>query len=90
MIVVVLKQEGTVLRLRQRLNMEVRISVSSLAHALRACSGLLSGPAGLRGLILLRTLFTWADDKTGGSEEGLMVQVSVSLLSVLGQFGQEL
>ena len=45
--VVVLKQEGTVLWLRERLKMDVSISASALAHALRARPRMLSGLAGV-------------------------------------------
>lgn len=58
-VVVVLKHGGSTLRLRERLKIEVTTSGSSLAHALRACTG-----------ILLRALCTWPDDAVGEGEEG--------------------
>lgn len=48
-----LKQVGTTLWLRERLNMEVRTIASSLAQALMAHPGMLPGPPALQGLILL-------------------------------------
>lgn len=78
----VLKQGGTLLRLREGLKMEVRTSASLLTNALRARPGMLSGPAALRGLIFLRTLCTWSDDMVGEGEGG-SVPVSVCRLSVL-------
>lgn len=65
--VVVLKQSGTILRLRERLKMEVRTSASLLAHALGAQPSMLSGPAALQGLFFLRVLCTWCDG-IGGSQ----------------------
>ena len=62
MMVAILKQEGTVLWLRERLKMDVRTSVSLLAHALRARPWMLSGPAALWELMFLRTLCTWPDE----------------------------
>ena len=68
--VVVLKQEGMVLWMRERLKMEVRTSASLLAHVLMARPGMLSGPGALRGLILFRVLSTWTEDTVGGGEVG--------------------
>ena len=68
--VVVLKQEGTVLWMRERLKMKVRTSTSLLAHVPRARPGMLSGPAALRGLILFRVLSTLTEDTVGGGEAG--------------------
>ena len=84
MMVVVLKQEGTVQRLMERLKMDVRTSASSLAHALRARPGMLSGPAALRGLMFLRTLCTCPDETVGGGERGRVLLVCEGLLSVVG------
>lgn len=66
--VVVLKQVGTTLWLRESLNMEVRTSASSFAHALSARPGMLSGPNAFRGLILLRALCTWLSATVEGGE----------------------
>ena len=68
--VVVLKQEGTVLCLREQLKMEVRTSASSLVHVLRARPGMLSGPGALWGLMFLRTLCTRPDEMVGGGLGG--------------------
>lgn len=62
----VLKQEGMVHWLRERLKMEVRTSASSLAHALRARPGMLSGSAALLGLIFLRALCTRPAEMVSG------------------------
>ena len=86
--VVVLKQEATVLCLREQLKMEVRTSASSLAHALRACPGMLSGPGALWGLMFLRTLCTCPDETDGGDKGGVcllsVVWLEVSKRSVEG------
>ncbi len=46
--------------------MELSTSVSSVAQALRARPGMLSGPAALWGLIFLSSLCTTADKTVGG------------------------
>ena len=48
------------------LKMEVNTSASTVAHVLGSRRGMLSGPAALSGLILLRILHTPADETVGG------------------------
>ncbi len=51
--------------------MEASTSASSVAQALRARPGMLSGPAALRGLIFLGALCCTVDETVGGGRRGL-------------------
>ena len=59
----ILKQVGTVVWDRERLNMSVNIPASWSVHALRTRLGMQSGPADLRGLTCLNVLLTSAMEK---------------------------
>lgn len=64
MIVVVLKQDGTMPRVRE---MFIVMFISSEPHSLRTHLGMLSGPAALSVFTLFSNLYNWVGDSMSRS-----------------------